>query len=131
MTGAEVRSHYPGASAGAGAIMGTAADRRDLVPPALLDRVVRYFDPEAVILFGSHAEGVAGPDSDFDLVVILPENAPREMHTLRAGWESRRGWHGAADIVPCDRAWFEAKRGVVNSLAWIAATRGVVVHGHT
>ena len=49
--------------------------RPDLVPAELLDRVVRYFAPEAVILFGSHARGEAGPDSDYDLLVILPDDA--------------------------------------------------------
>jgi uncharacterized protein len=102
--------------------------RPDLVPSELLERVVRYFDPEAVILFGSHARGDAGPDSDYDLLVVLPDDAPPEKRTLRAGWESRRGWHGSVDVVPCRRAWFEAKRSVVNSLAWTADTEGMVVY---
>lgn len=103
--------------------------RSDLVPADLLERVVGYFRPEAVILFGSHARGEAGPDSDYDLLVILPDDAPPEKRTLRAGWESRQGWHGAADIVPCRRAWFEAKRDVIGSLAEIAARDGIVVYG--
>jgi hypothetical protein len=103
--------------------------RCDLVPRGLLDRVVRHFRPEAVILFGSHARGAAGPDSDFDRLVIVPGDAPPAKRTLRAGWEARRGRQGAVDAVPCRRAWFEAERDGVNSLAWIADTRGVVVHG--
>lgn len=35
-------------------------------------RIGREFRPERVILFGSHAEGTAGPDSDVDLLVVLP-----------------------------------------------------------
>ncbi len=38
---------------------------------ALSGRIVREFDPERVILFGSHARGTAGDDSDVDLLVIL------------------------------------------------------------
>lgn len=34
-------------------------------------KIVREFDPERVILFGSHAKGTAGADSDVDLLVIL------------------------------------------------------------
>jgi predicted nucleotidyltransferase len=33
--------------------------------------VVENFDPEKVILFGSHAAGTARPDSDIDLLVIM------------------------------------------------------------
>jgi predicted nucleotidyltransferase len=39
---------------------------------ALCDRIVAEFRPERVILFGSHAYGVPRPDSDVDLLVILP-----------------------------------------------------------
>ena len=34
--------------------------------------IVRDFHPLRVILFGSHARGDAGPDSDVDLLVVLP-----------------------------------------------------------
>jgi len=55
------------------------------VPAELLDRVVAYFHPRRVILFGSQARGEAGPDSDFDLLVILDDDAPADRLTLRAG----------------------------------------------
>jgi len=35
-------------------------------------RIVREFDPERVVLFGSYADGTAGRDSDVDLLVVLP-----------------------------------------------------------
>ena len=38
----------------------------------MVDRIVRGFSPEQVILFGSYARGEAGPDSDVDLLVVLP-----------------------------------------------------------
>ena len=39
--------------------------------------IVRMFRPQRVILFGSHARGTAGEDSDVDLLVILPfEESP-------------------------------------------------------
>ena len=38
------------------------------VPPALLDAIVRYYDPIQIILFGSQARGDAGSDSDWDLL---------------------------------------------------------------
>jgi predicted nucleotidyltransferase len=38
----------------------------------LADRIVREFQPERIILFGSHARGTAGADSDVDLLVIVP-----------------------------------------------------------
>ncbi|HZV06430.1 MAG TPA: nucleotidyltransferase domain-containing protein, partial [Gemmataceae bacterium] len=38
----------------------------------IVRRIVREFHPERVILFGSHARGEAGPDSDVDLLVVMP-----------------------------------------------------------
>jgi predicted nucleotidyltransferase len=37
----------------------------------MVRRIVKRFRPERIILFGSHARGTAGPDSDVDLVVVL------------------------------------------------------------
>jgi predicted nucleotidyltransferase len=39
---------------------------------AITDRIVERFRPIRVILFGSHARGDAGPESDIDLLVVLP-----------------------------------------------------------
>jgi predicted nucleotidyltransferase len=38
----------------------------------LADRIAREFQPEKIILFGSFAYGVPRPDSDVDLLVLLP-----------------------------------------------------------
>ena len=54
----------------------------DLVPSDLLDRVVAYFDPRRVILFGSRARGQAKPHSDLDLAIITGEPLP--LSTLAA-----------------------------------------------
>lgn len=45
-------------------------DFRDI--QALADRIAKRFNPERIILFGSYATGTAGPDSDVDLLVVLP-----------------------------------------------------------
>jgi predicted nucleotidyltransferase len=37
----------------------------------LVQRIVKKFHPEQIILFGSQARGDAGPDSDIDLLVVM------------------------------------------------------------
>jgi len=44
--------------------------------PEIVERIVRGFDPLKIILFGSRARGEAHPDSDVDLLVILPYERP-------------------------------------------------------
>jgi len=43
----------------------------------MVDRIVERFHPQMVVLFGSHAQGNAGPDSDVDLLVVMPINGSR------------------------------------------------------
>jgi len=38
----------------------------------MVRRIVEKFDPERIVLFGSYARGEAGPDSDVDLLVVMP-----------------------------------------------------------
>jgi uncharacterized protein len=39
---------------------------------SLSRRIAREFQPRRIILFGSYAEGRATPDSDVDLLIVLP-----------------------------------------------------------
>jgi hypothetical protein len=103
-------------------------DHGNLVPAALLDPVVAYFNPRRVILFGSVARGEAGPDSDIDLLVIVDDDTPAEKVTLRAGCEARRPYRQPADVIPVREATFRRKSQIANSLSRAAALEGVVVY---
>jgi predicted nucleotidyltransferase len=45
----------------------------DAVLAEIVRRLVAGFQPERIYLFGSHARGDAGPDSDYDLLMVLAE----------------------------------------------------------
>jgi predicted nucleotidyltransferase len=98
------------------------------VPKDLLASVVAYFDPVRVILFGSRARGDARLDSDYDLLVVLDDDAPAEKWRWQAPYEARRGFHGAVDILRCRLSAYEARRDVIGSLAHTAHEEGAVVY---
>jgi predicted nucleotidyltransferase len=98
------------------------------IPEELLKGVLEVFQPDRVILFGSHARGEENSDSDFDLLVVVPDDTPQERLTLAARRAARLAFRKAADIVPCRRSVFERKLRVPGSLASIANSQGVVVY---
>jgi len=60
--------------------------------------VERYLNPQAVVLFGSHAKGTAHADSDIDIAVILNGFTGDYLETSRQLYRLRR--HISADIEP-------------------------------
>jgi predicted nucleotidyltransferase len=99
-----------------------------LVPAALLDPVVAYFNPLRVIVCGSVARGEAGPDSDIDLLVIVDDDTPAEKVTLRAGYESRRSYHVPANVIPVRERIFRQNAQIAGTLSRAAVLDGVVVY---
>jgi len=61
---------------------------RDQAIAEITRRLVDYYHPERIYLFGSAARGDCGPDSDLDFCVVLPDEAPESLY--------RPGVHRAA-----------------------------------
>ena len=53
----------------------------------LLRRLEAAYEPERVYLFGSRARGEAGPDSDYDILLVMRDDAPPERK--RSRWPTR------------------------------------------
>lgn len=71
-------------------------------------RLVDYFHPERIYLFGSAARGEFGPDSDLDFCVVLPDDAPEHLYgpgAHRALWEIGT----AVDVVRWPASDFDAR----------------------
>lgn len=106
-------------------------DASDGSTGALIDemvrRIVAAFSPERVILFGSHARGEAGVDSDVDLLVVLRGPLKRREQRLAI----RGALHGmgtAKDIVVVTPEEFEAQKDLAGSIVRPAALEGLVLY---
>ncbi len=95
----------------------------------LLDRIVPALNPEAVYLFGSRARGDFHEDSDYDLLVIVPDDTPKERWTLRYAYASNAGSGIPADIIPCTLGNYEASKDVVGTLSYEVKRHGLRVYG--
>ena len=51
----------------------------------MVERIVVQFQPEKIILFGSHARGDAGPDSDVDLLIVMPVQGSKRTKRVEIG----------------------------------------------
>ena len=50
---------------------------------AFVSQVADEFHPERVILFGSYAYGKPTPDSDVDLLVVMPHSGPAALQAAQ------------------------------------------------
>ena len=65
----------------------------------VVERLVEAYQPERIYLFGSKARGDMGPDSDFDLMVVVPDTAPLERRRSRLAYERLWGTGTSADVL--------------------------------
>ena len=53
----------------------------DPVLGEMVRRLVEAYQPERVYLFGSRARGDSGPDSDYDLMLIVGDEVPASLRS--------------------------------------------------
>ena len=94
----------------------------------IIRRLVAAYQPERIYLFGSIARGDAGPESDYDLLVIVPDDAPPERRRSRLAYEALRGTGTAADVLVCTHSYFEARRHLRASLPGTVLREGRLLH---
>jgi Nucleotidyltransferase domain len=94
----------------------------------LRDRLVLALKPLAIWQFGSRARGDADADSDFDLLVVLPDGLSAAAYSARRAAEPVTGCGLGYDIVPCSLSDFRKDRGTAGSLVHNAVTEGRAIY---
>lgn len=94
----------------------------------IVSRLVRAYAPDRIYLFGPAARGTAGADSDYDLLVIVPDDAAPERRRSRLAYQALRGTGIAADVLVMTRGYFEGRRRVRASLSATVEREGKLLH---
>jgi len=95
----------------------------------MVRRIVKKFKPEQVILFGSHARGDAGPDSDVDLLVVMPVEGCRREKRIEIRVALREGeFHEPLDIVVTTPEDFASRKNMVGTIEYPASKEGKVLY---
>jgi predicted nucleotidyltransferase len=84
-------------------------------------------DPVKIVLFGSRARGDAGPESDYDFLVVERdvENRHEEMVRLR---RALRGLCVPMDIMVVSERYAQEWGSVKNTMVHEALTEGQILH---
>ena len=69
------------------------------VIPEIVRRLVETYHPESVYLFGSAARGDASLDSDYDFMIVMPNDAPVALRRPAKAYECLRGLAVPKDIL--------------------------------
>lgn len=93
----------------------------------MVKRIVERFNPDQVILFGSHARGTAGPDSDVDLLVVMPFAGSRREKAVEIG-VALHGIGVPKDIVVTTPEDFEWRKEIPGTIERPAALEGKVLY---
>lgn len=91
-------------------------------------RLVEAYRPERIYLFGSVARGDAGPDSDYDILVVVRDDAPAERRRSRLAYEVLWGAGAAADVLVWSLGQFESRVHVASSLPATVIREGKLLH---
>jgi predicted nucleotidyltransferase len=95
----------------------------------VVHRLVEAYKPERVYLFGSKARGEGGPDSDYDLMVVVPDDAPPERRRSRLAYQVLRGTGTAADVLVWTRQAFDERLHLRASLPYTIVSEGRLLYG--
>jgi uncharacterized protein len=92
-------------------------------------RLVDFYQPVRIYLFGSEARGDAGPDSDLDFCVVLPDDAPESLYRDRSIHAAFWGLRAAVDVVRLPKSDFEARAAhIVASLPATVVREGRLLY---
>jgi predicted nucleotidyltransferase len=93
----------------------------------MVRRIVRQFGPERIILFGSHARGDAGPDSDVDLLVVMPVEGSKRAKMVEIG-VALHDIRMPTDIIISTPEEFAWRKDIIGTIERPAVTEGKVLY---
>jgi len=81
----------------------------------IIRRLVEFYRPIRIYLFGSEARGESGPDSDLDFLVVVPDGLPDSIFRNGDVYGRLRGIGVPVDVVPWRRSDFEGRSAHVRT----------------
>jgi uncharacterized protein len=100
--------------------------------PGELDRMIQQIvakvDPVAIYLFGSRARGDADANSDYDLMIVVPDAFPVARRNSATAYALVEGRRIPIDVILVGETRFRDRAGKVGTLSFEVTQDGVPLH---
>jgi len=93
----------------------------------IVRRIVEQFNPEKIILFGSHARGTGGSDSDADILVVMPVQGSKRKKATEIDL-ALVGIDLPVDIVVITPDEFQRSKDLIGTIIYPAVREGKVLY---
>jgi predicted nucleotidyltransferase len=106
----------------------TTTPETDPVLAEIVRRLVDTLQPERIYLFGSRGRHDAGMDSDYDLMVVVPELTEPAYRLAQRAHSVLWGLGTAADVLVWSRDAFDGRLHLKASLPATVVREGMLLH---
>jgi predicted nucleotidyltransferase len=93
----------------------------------MVSRIVTQFNPEKIILFGSHARGEGKADSDVDLLIVMPVEGSKRAKQLEIR-AAVRDVRVPKDIIISRPEEFQWRKDIVGTIERPATREGRILY---
>lgn len=94
----------------------------------IVRRLVETYQPEKIYLFGSAARGEATPDSDYDVLVIVPDGTPKAKRSSGRAYRALHGVDVPVDVLVWRRTYFTERLSWESTLPATVAREGRLLY---
>ena len=95
----------------------------------IVARLVDTFHPVCIYLFGSKARGEGGPDSDYDLMVLVRDDKRAvEFRRSKKAYKALRGTGVATDVLVWSVHSFDSRLHLASSLPATIKREGILLY---
>lgn len=100
----------------------------DLLLSEIVRRNAVAYCPEKIYLFGSVARGDADADSDYELIVLVPDDAPESLRSSDPAYRAVADLDRSGDFLVWTHGAFEKRLHIPSSLPAAVLREGVVLY---
>ena len=100
----------------------------DALLAEVVRRLVETYHPERIYLFGSRARGDHDAESDYDLMVVVPDDMPEQQRRGGRAYEALLGLVAPSDVIVIARSDFEFRSLARASLPSTVVREGTLVY---